>query len=85
MISFPRLECWNNTTKTATLVAEVDKKRVLCKVSLSTLREKFNNPEGELMPLVAEYRPAIHAAATNLIEQEVYEEDGTVLITKQDL
>ena len=85
MISFPRLECWNNTTKTATLVADVDKRRVLCKISLFTLREKFNSPEGELMLLVAKYRPVIHAAATNLIEQEIYEEDGSVLIKKQDL
>lgn len=85
MISFPRLECWNHTTNTAILVADVDKKRVLCRVSLPTLREKFDASEEDLMPLVAKHRDAIHAAARQLIDREIFEADGSVLIQPQDL
>jgi hypothetical protein len=87
MISFPRLECWNNATNMATLVAEVDKKRVLCRVSLTSLRDKFGDLEEaeDLMPLVAKHRITIQEAARNLIERERYEEDGSILVKTQDL
>lgn len=87
MISFPRLECWNNTTKMATLAAEVDKKRVLCRISLESLRDKFgvSASEDELMRSVAEHRAAIQEAARDLIERNIYEEDGSVLIETRDL
>lgn len=85
MISFPKLECWNNMTNMATLVADVNKKRVLCRISLMSLRDKFGDFDEELMPLVARHRPAIHSAAINLIERENYEEDGSILIKTQDL
>ena len=46
-ISFPKLECWNTTTKVATVAAEVNKKRVLCRISLRSLRDKFGSSEEE--------------------------------------
>ena len=85
MISFPRLECWNPMTKVVTLAAEVNKKRVLCLISLEILRDKFGALEQDPMRSVAQHRKAIQEAATKLIENEVYEEDGSVLIRAQDL
>ena len=85
VISFPRLECWNPVTKVVTLAAEVNKKRVLCLVSLETLSDKFGVLEEKPMRSVAEHRTAIQEAARKLIENEVYEEDGSVLIRPQDL
>ncbi|MES9981579.1 MAG: hypothetical protein ABW107_22940, partial [Candidatus Thiodiazotropha sp. 6PLUC5] len=41
MILFPRLECWNTTSKVATIAADVDKTRVLCRISLEILKEQF--------------------------------------------
>ena len=84
-ITFPRLECWNAVTKMATVAAEVNKKRVLCRISLRILIDKFGASEEEPMRSVAQHRAAIQEAARKLIEDKVYEEDGSVLISAQDL
>ena len=84
-ISFPKLECWNTMTKVATVAAEVNKKRVLCRISLEILRNKFGVSEEEPMRSVALHRTVIQEAARKLIENEVYEEDGSVLIRACDL
>ncbi len=84
-ISFPRLECWNPMTKVATLAAEVSKNRVLCRVSLEILIAKFGTSEEEPMQFVAQHRMAIQEAARKLIENKVFEEDGSVLIRSHDL
>jgi len=85
VISFPKLECWNPMTKVATVAAEVNKKRVLCRISLQILRDKFGVSEEEPMRSVAQHRTAIQEAARRLIENEVYEEDGSVLIRAHDI
>ena len=84
-ISFPKLECWNTMTKVATVAAEVNKKRVLCRISLEILRDKFGASEEEPKQSIAQHRTAIQEAARKLIENEVYEEDGSVLIRACDL
>jgi hypothetical protein len=85
VISFPKLECWNTMTKVATVAAVVNKKRVLCRISLEILRDKFGASEEESMRSVAQHRTAIQEAARKLIEKEDYEEDGSVLIRARDL
>ncbi len=85
MISFPRLECWNNTTKMATVVADVDKKRVLCRISYESLRTKFDASDDKFMQSVAQHRTTIQEAAIRLIERDSYEKDGSVLIQTGDL
>jgi len=84
VISFPRLECWNTTTKVATIAADVDKNRVLCRISLEILRDQFGASEEEPMQFVAQHRAAIQEAARTLIENGVFEEDGSVLIRACD-
>ena len=84
-VSFPRLECWNPMTKVATVAAEVNKKRVLCRISLEILRDKFGASDEEPMRSVGQHRTAIQEAAKKLIENEVYEEDGSVLIRARDI
>ena len=85
MISFPRLECWNDMTKMATVVADVDKKRVLCRISSESLRIKFGASDDKLMQSVVQHRMAIQEAATRLIDRDDYEADGSVLIKTADL
>jgi len=85
MVSFPRLECWNNTTKMATVVAEVDKKRVLCRISYESLKAKFDASDDTLMQSVTLHRIDIQEAARKLIERDDYETDGSVLIKISDL
>lgn len=85
MISFPRLECWNNMTKMATVVAEVDKKRVLCRISYESLRAKFGASDDKFMQSVAQNRTDIQEAARRLIERDFYQADGSVLIQTSDI
>jgi len=84
-VSFPGLECWNAMTKVATIAAEVNKKRVLCRISLEVLIDKFGALEEEPMQSVALQRNVIHEAARKLIEREIYEKDDSVLIRACDL
>jgi hypothetical protein len=84
VISFPRLECWNTTTNVATVAADVDKNRVLCRISLEILRGQFGASEEEPMQFVAQHRVAIQEAARTLIENGVFEDDGSVVIRACD-
>ncbi|WP_428354482.1 DUF1488 domain-containing protein [Methyloprofundus sp.] len=85
MISFPKLESWNATSKVATIVATVDKKRILCRVPLKILHDKYGATEEKPMHCVNRHREAIQEAATILIENRVYESDGSVLISSANL
>jgi DNA-binding XRE family transcriptional regulator len=67
-------------TNMATIAAQFNKQRVLCRISQETLREKFGASEEDPMQSVAQHRIAIQKAAVMLIENETYEEDGSVLI-----
>lgn len=85
VISFPKLECWNTHTKEATVAAEVNKKRVLCRISLDLLRDRFGASEEEPMRSVTKHRLTIQAAARTLIENGEFEEDGSVWIGDRDI
>jgi len=85
VISFPRLECWNTKTKVATVAADVDKRRVLCRIPLTLLRERFGASPDEPMRAVTRHRLTIQEAARKLIESESYEEDGSIWIGAQDI
>lgn len=84
-ISFPKLECWNTETEVATVAADVNKKRVLCRIPLQLLRERFGATAEEPMRAVSQHRLTIQAAARKLIEDEDFEEDGSVWIGAQDI
>ncbi len=84
MIIFPRLESWNSMTKMATIAATVDKKRVLCRISMDILKDNFGATEEDPMRSVEEYRTNIQETAMKLIENESYEEDGSILIRACD-
>ena len=84
-ISFPLLECWNPMTEVATIAAQVNKQRVLCKISSKVLQRKFRASPEEPMQAVAKNRAAIQTAARKLIEKKAYEDDGTILIRHKDI
>ena len=84
-ISFPLLECWNPMTHVATIAAEVNKRRVLCRISFEVLQECFDASEDAPMKAVAENRTVIQANARRLIEREAFEEDGSILLRGIDV
>ena len=83
-ISFPLLECWNPMTRVATIAAEVNKKRVLCRISMDVLVKRFRASPDKPMRAVAENRLVLRAAAKKLIESGAYEEDGSIVIRQRD-
>ena len=84
-ITFPILQCWNPITKVATIAAQVDGKRVSCRISYAALRKKFHALEELPMLAIVENRPVIEIAARKLIESKAYEEDGSIVIQYKDL
>jgi hypothetical protein len=84
-IRFPLLECWNPLTKVATIAAQVDDRRVLCRISIEVLQERFRASATEPMLAVRENRPAIEAAAKKRIEIAAYEQDGSIVIRDRDI
>jgi hypothetical protein len=84
-ISFPRLESWNGVAKMATIAVQVNKQRVLCRISQKTLKDRFGASIEQPMQSVAQHRMTIQEAARKLIENKVYEEDGSILIQTRDL
>ncbi len=84
-VTFPKLESWNDMTQVATIAAKVNKRRVLCRISLKILKDRFGASEENPMQSVAMHRDTLQKAAKNLIENENFEEDGSVLIRASDL
>ena len=71
-------------TKVATIAAQVDRKRVLCRIPMEVLQKKFRASADEPMRAVAENRSLIQAKARMLIENEAFEEDGSIMIRSKD-
>ncbi len=84
-ITFPMLECWNPMTKVASIAAQVDQRRVLCKITMEVLQKKFQASVDEPMRAVVENRAVLQAKARILIEAEAFEEDGSILLRSKDL
>ena len=84
-VSFPGLECWNPVTGVASIAANIDKTRVLCRISLETMKDRFGVRGDDPMGCLLQHRTAIQEAAVMLINSKRYEEDGSVLIGARDL
>lgn len=84
-IQFPVLQSWNPMTSSATIVAQVDGKRVLCRIAGSDLKKKYRAADAEPMTVVTEHRTELENAARMLIESNAYEADGSITIRYKDL
>jgi len=84
-ISFPALQCWNPDTKVATIAAQFDGRRVSCRIKINDLRKKFHIFTDEPMQSVTGYRAEIEKAARRMIENNDFEEDGSIMISYKDL
>jgi len=84
-ISFPKLESWNPMTKVATIAAQVEKRRILCRISMEVLQKKFHASTDEPMRAVTENRSVLQAKIRMMIENEAFEEDGSIIIRSKDI
>lgn len=83
-IDFPRLESWNPITNTATLVAQVDKRRVLCRVSFAVLEKYFDASLDDPIQAIRDNRPVLEAVAKRRIEDGGFDKDGHVVLRAMD-
>lgn len=84
-ILFPKLESWNPMHEVATIAADVDKKRVLCRISKELLNLVAKNEETDPMDALLDNRNLFENKAKQLIEKKAYEKDGSILIRKSDM
>jgi hypothetical protein len=84
-ISFPVLQSWNPMTEFATIAAQVDGRRVLCRISKVDLQKKFDAPADNPMDVLTEHRAVVEDAARKRIEDGDFEKDGSILIRYKDL
>ena len=84
-ISFPKLESWNPIHEVATIAVNVDKKRVLCRISKEVLNLVAENKETEPMDVLSNNRALFEGKARRLIENKDYEKDGSIIIRKADI
>jgi len=84
-ITFPNQQCWNPDTGIATIAVQVGSKRILCRIAMSVLKKKYRISSNEPMHNITQYRASIEAAAKMKIEDQVYEDDGSITINYIDL
>lgn len=72
-------------TEFATIAAQVDGRRVLCRISKGDLQKKFDAPEENPMRVLTEHRTVVEDAARKRIEDGDFENDGSILLRYKDL
>ena len=83
-IHFPILECWNPVTRCVSIAADVNGRRVLCRIHEAVLKKRFRGASGDATAQVVANRPAIEAAATVLIQRKRFAADGHVDLKLED-
>lgn len=84
-ILFTSIQCWNPVAKIIAIAARVNGKRITCRVSVKDLKVKFRAFRGDPIVIASEHRAEIEHAATKLIENNSFEEDGSIMIRYADL
>lgn len=84
-ITFPKLESWNPMLKVATIAVDVDKTRVLCRISRDVLRLFSKDKAADPMNILKDNRSVFEDKALELIEDKAYEKDGSLEIREADI
>lgn len=72
-------------TKVATIAADVDGRRVLCRISGKDLQKKYQAAVEDPMRIVKAHHLELETVARLLIERENFEKDGSILMKYKDL
>lgn len=84
-ILFPKLKSWNPMYEVATIAVDVDKKRVLCRISKDVINLVAKNKEADPMDTLGDNLGLFEKKAKGLIEDKAYEKDGSIIIRKADM
>ncbi len=72
-------------TRVATIAAELNGKRVQCRISMEVLQKSFSASPEEPMRSVVKNRSIIETAARILIENNAYDDEGNINIRQGDI
>lgn len=84
-ISFPKLESWNPMHNVATIAVDIDKTRVLCRISRDVLRLFCADKTVDPMNILKDHRSVFEDKALKLIQNKSYEKDGSLEIREADI
>ncbi len=84
-IIFPKLESWNPMQNIATIAIDVDKKRVLCRIHQDVIRLVVEDKTLDPMRILKNKRSIFELKAKSLIEDNLYEADGSIEIRKENI
>lgn len=84
-ISFPKLESWNPMLNVATIAVDVDKTRVLCRISRDVLRLFCTDKAVDPMLILKDNRSVFEDKALQMIEDKAFEKDGSLVIREADI
>ncbi|NNE37570.1 MAG: DUF1488 domain-containing protein, partial [Gammaproteobacteria bacterium] len=84
-IRFPDLQCWNPETKVVTFIAEINGERIDCKIKSSDLNKKFPTSSDDPLKAIASNKEILEEIALNKIEQKMFEINGSIKISIEDL
>ena len=85
VIQFPILVCWNPMTRCVSIAADMNGRRILCRIPETVVHAKFNCLDQEATLTVTANRPAVEAAAKTLIQRKSFASDGMIDIPLEDL
>ena len=80
-VLFPDLQDWDDTKQLVVFPAQVQGANIQCRISLSRLTKLYGeklNGEAEVLAAFEVYRFDIEDKLEELIEQEMFDEDGGV-------
>lgn len=83
-ITFPAIEAFDVNTDCVSFPADIDGKRIACRVSWEALHDNFGGQYLQPLEAFRSSRAAVERKAAQLIEQQRFEKDGSVLIRSGD-
>lgn len=84
-VTFPVTEAYDFAKDTANFPADVNGKRVVCRISREALEDNFNGVGEDILHCFRENRVSIEEKARALIDKNRFESDGSILIRSSDI
>ncbi|MCU7871922.1 MAG: DUF1488 domain-containing protein [Candidatus Thiodiazotropha sp. (ex Lucinoma borealis)] len=84
MIEYPNIEAWDGSRDVVMFPANLDGKRIQCGISWEALTDNYCGNDVSAIDCFKANRGVIETKATQLIERQRFEPDGSVLILSAD-
>ncbi len=84
-IIFSPERSWDSITESVKFPAEIDGKKIICKISIEALMDHFNCDVNNPLAAFDKNRPAIIEITEDFINGDLFEEDGSILVRNSDI